>query len=398
MASGKIGGGYRIEGRQVVDDQSRGSRVRPFRLLAVCAATEWGGNEKWFLRTCEGLAHRGADIDLVVRIPEAYRVHLRTPHAPLRLHALPLRGDGDLYSLARLIGYARKADIILASKERGFLLGGLAGKIAGVPVVLRHGVVRALRDKLSDRLRYGILPSGFIVNAAEIRDVWQRRPWMRDKTIHVMYNGVDAPGPLDPEARRGLREELGVGPDTLLLVGVGRLATDKRWNWFIDATADLLDRGHDITSVVFGKGKMRQAFEARIAERGVEGRFRLLGFRPDVEDWVGAADMLVHPSELEGLPNVVLEAMGRAVPAVSTRAGGISEIITSGEQALLCDVDDYAGFLDGIERLVRDPALRERLGAAGLRFVREHHGWEAMVDLVEPILTDLLGTKDGGDG
>jgi glycosyltransferase involved in cell wall biosynthesis len=366
--------------------------------LAVCAATEWGGNEKWFLRTCEGLARRGDEIDLVVRISESYRAHMRAPEAHLRLHELPLRGDGDLYSLARLIGYARKADLILASKERGFLLGGLAGKIAGVPVVLRHGVVRELRDKLSDRLRYGILPSGFIVNAAEIRDVWQRRPWMRDKTIHVMYNGVDAPGPLESETRKRLRWELGVGPDTLLLMGVGRLAADKRWNWFIDATADLSDRGHDVTSVVFGKGKMQETFEARIAERGVEDRFRLLGFRPDVEDWVGAADILVHPSELEGLPNVVLEAMGRAVPAVSTRAGGISEIITSGDQALLCDVDDYDGFVDGIERLVRDPSLRERLGASGLSYVREHHGWEPMVDLVEPILTDLLADKDGTDG
>lgn len=367
------------------------------RVVAVCAATEWGGNEKWFLRTCEGLASRGTKVDLVVRIPKSYTAHRRDPSPRLRVHSLPFRGDGDLYSLARLVWHCRKADIILASKERGFLLGGLAGWLTCTPVVLRHGVVRALRDKLSDRVRYGRLPAALIVNAEEIRDTLRREPWMRDKPIHVMYNGVDAPGPESLDRRNELRAQLGVRPDTTLIIGIGRLATDKRWNWLIDATADLSDRGHDVTSVVFGQGKMQSAFEARIAERGVGDRFHFAGFRPDVEEWLGAADILAHPSELEGLPNVVLEAMGRGVAAVSTRAGGLGEIVTSGREAILCDVDDYGGFVVGIECLINDVTLRERLAAAGLRHVRDHHSWESMTDRVEPILTALVKRKDRDD-
>jgi len=371
--------------------------MKPFRLVAVCAATEWGGNEKWFLRTCEGLAARGAVVDIVVRIPESYVAHMRDPSPQLRLHSLPFRGDGDLYSLARLVAYSFKADIMLASKERGFLLGGLAGRTTGGPVVRRHGVVRALRDKLSDRMRYGRLPAALIVNAEEIRDTLRREPWMESKSIHVMYNGVDAPGPPMADQRKQLRERLGFGPDATLIFGIGRLATDKRWNWLIDATADLSARGLDVASVVFGQGKMQDAFEARIVERDIESRFQLAGFRPDVEDWLGAADILAHPSELEGLPNVVLEAMGRGVAVVSTRAGGLGEIVTSGEQAILCDVDDYEGFVAGLERLVRDKELRDRVAAAGLKHVSDHHSWERMVDRVEPILTALIHRKDGDD-
>lgn len=372
-------------------------KTEGMRVLAACAATEWGGNEKWFLRTCEGLAVRGAEVDLVVRIPKSYMAHLRDPSPRLRMHSLPFRGDGDLYSLVRLVMHCRKADIILASKERGFLLGGLAGRLTGVPVVLRHGVVRALRDKLSDRMRFGRLPAALIVNAEEIRDTLRREPWMASKPIHVMYNGVDAPGPPTADQRKNLREQLSIGPDTTLIIGVGRLATDKRWNWLIDATADLSARGLDVSSVVFGKGKMQEAFEARIAERAIGDRFQLAGFLPDVESWLGAADIIAHPSELEGLPNVVLEAMGRGVAVVSTRAGGLGEIVTSGEQAILCDVDDYEGFVAGIERFVRDKELRERVAAAGLRLVRDHHTWERMVDRVEPILTSLIKRKDGDD-
>jgi len=333
-------------------------------------------------------------VDLVVRIPESYEGHVRDPSPRLRMHSLPFRGDGDLYSLARLIAYCFKADVMLASKERGFLLGGLAGRLTGVPVVLRHGVVRALRDKLSDRMRYGRLPAALIVNAEEIRDTLRREPWMADKPIHVMYNGVDAPGPGSPDRRRELREQLGIRPDTTLIMGVGRLATDKRWNWLIDATADLSARRLDVAAVVFGKGKMQSAFEARIVEREIGDRFQLAGFRPDVENWLDAADILAHPSELEGLPNVVLEAMGRGIAVVSTRAGGLGEVVTSGEQAILCDVDDYDGFVTGIERLVQDREVRERVATAGLRHVREHHGWERMVDRVEPILTGLIKEED----
>ncbi|MFQ5530280.1 MAG: glycosyltransferase family 4 protein, partial [Gemmatimonadota bacterium] len=213
----------------------------------------------------------------------------------------------------------------------------------------------------------------------------------------VMYNGVDAPGPPTLEGKRHLRAELGIG-NTTLVMGIGRLASDKRWNWLIDATADLAARGLDVTSVVFGEGKVRDDFEARIAAREVEDRFRLAGFRPDVEEWLGAADVLAHPSELEGLPNVVLEAMGRGVPVVSTRAGGLGEVVMSGEHVFLCDVGDYGGFVEGLERLVRDPLLRQRVGAAGLRHVRERHGWEPMVDEVETILTDVIGRKETGDG
>ncbi|TDJ49101.1 MAG: glycosyltransferase, partial [Gemmatimonadetes bacterium] len=140
-----------------------------------------------------------------------------------------------------------------------------------------------------------------------------------------------------------------------------------------------------------------EAFEARIVERDIGDRFQLAGFRPDVESWLGAADILAHPSELEGLPNVVLEAMGRGVAVVSTRAGGLGEIVTSDEQAILCDVDDYEGFVAGIERLVQDGELRKRVAAAGLRHVRDHHSWELMVDRVEPILTDLIRRKDRDD-
>ena len=71
--------------------------------------------------------------------------------------------------------------------------------------------------------------------------------------------------------------------------------------------------------------------------------------------------------------------------------------MTSGRQAILCDVDDYGGFVEGIERLVNDVALRERLAAAGLRHVRDHHSWESMADRVEPILTALVKREDRDD-
>lgn len=359
------------------------------RIVVVCSSWGWGGTQKQMLRFCEEWARRGGQVDLVVRALEPFRVHRAPDVSGLRLRRLPLRNDGDLISILGLawICFSRRADVLLVTQLPEYLLGGIAGRLARTPVLLRMGAVRTAREQSSsDRWRYEKLPAALMVNAEEIRQQLRETPWMQDKSISVVHNGVDAPGPVPDESRRALRKELDVPEGSVFVLGVGRFVGDKRFEWLIDATADLIGRGYDVHTILVGDGEEREMLEQRVARRDLGERFRFAGFREDVAELMGAADIVALPSRLEGMPNVVLEALGLGIAVVATNAGGLGELIKPEKDALISDLNDYGEFLANLERAILDPDLRNRLGQAGLDVVRRNHGWERMVDDMESII------------
>ena len=327
---------------------------------------------------------------------------------------LPLRNDADLGSVLRLATLARGSDVVLATRVRDYWLGGLAARMAARPLLLRLGVIRPMRaGHWRDRVRYARLPSALIVNTGVIRDVLLRTPWFARTPIHVVYNGVDAPGPVAAEERIRIRQRLAVAPEELLIVGAGRLAAEKRWDWLIDSARRLENASSDapqsrepqppesqasqppasrdpLAVRILGEGAERPHLEARIAEHGLQGIVRLEGLRADTDDWLAAADLFVLSSRNEGISNAILEAMGRGVPVVATRAGGIDEVARDGEHAFLAEVDDFEGFAHRILQACADPGLRREIGARGLALVRERLTWEAMAERLEEVLHGMM--------
>jgi len=420
----------------------------PGRLLAICSSTSWGGTEKWCLRACELLAERGWTVRLAVRNLELFESRRTAPAARkpdqdasrppastrdansrpgpdlarsghpdrgrLEILPLPLRNDADLGSVLRLATLARGSDVVLATRVRDYWLGGLAARMAARPLLLRLGVIRPMRaGHWRDRVRYARLPSALIVNTGVIRDVLLRTPWFARTPIHVVYNGVDAPGPVAAEERIRIRQRLAVAPEELLIVGAGRLAAEKRWDWLIDSARRLENASSDapqsrepqppesqasqppasrdpLAVRILGEGAERPHLEARIAEHGLQGIVRLEGLRADTDDWLAAADLFVLSSRNEGISNAILEAMGRGVPVVATRAGGIDEVARDGEHAFLAEVDDFEGFAHRILQACADPGLRREIGARGLALVRERLTWEAMAERLEEVLHGMM--------
>lgn len=370
--------------------------VRPARrLLALCSSVSWGGTEKWLLRSCEHLAARGWDVTIAVRNESLFRSRAEVP---LPLRRLPFRNDADIETILSLAGFARRrADVILVTRVRDYTLGGLAGRLARRPVVLRLGVVRPMReDYWNDLFRYRILPSAILVNAHRIEQTLRKTRWMRSKPIHVVYNGVTARGPMVPARRAELRASVGLRDRDVLLVGAGRLAVEKRWDWFVRAAAPLIAEGLDVHAHLLGDGSERAALRAEIERVGSAARFHLDGYRADAEDWIAAADAVVLPSRNEGVPNVVLEALGARVAVVATRAGGLGEILTHGRHALLADVDDEAGFARLLREIVMDPSRRESIAEQGYWLVAERFTWDAMAGALEEMFDQVVAKRGRG--
>ncbi|MFB6151949.1 MAG: glycosyltransferase family 4 protein [Haloarculaceae archaeon] len=156
---------------------------------------------------------------------------------------------------------------------------------------------------------------------------------------------------------------------------VGRLVPVKGVDDLIDAVGSLAAAGRDVALDVVGTGKSEADLRARAAESPAADAVTFHGFvpfGPDLFDRYREADAFVLPSHSEGFPNVVLEAMAHGVPVVATRVGGIDEVVTDGETALLVPPGDSEALADAVGRLQDDPGLRARLVRNGVELAREY--------------------------
>jgi glycosyltransferase involved in cell wall biosynthesis len=104
-------------------------------------------------------------------------------------------------------------------------------------------------------------------------------------------------------------------------------------------------------------------------------------------------DTLVLPSHTEGLPRVVLEAQATAIPLITTRVGGLPEVVEDGETGLLVDPRSPEQLATTIDKLSSGAALRSQLGENGRRAVVESYSWETMYERYEQFLETIVGSE-----
>ncbi|MCC6717942.1 MAG: glycosyltransferase family 4 protein [Acetobacteraceae bacterium] len=174
-----------------------------------------------------------------------------------------------------------------------------------------------------------------------------------------------------PATRARLRAALGVAESTIAVVIVSRVVVYKGYIELLEAMrevpAELWVVGDRLPS---DRGADLRPHFARFA---ATGRLRLLGYRNDVADVLAAADIFVLPSHFEGLPMSVIEAMLTGLPVVATDIHGPREQVVPEQTGLLVPTRDAAALAAALRRLTEDPALRARMGAAGLARAREEY-------------------------
>jgi glycosyltransferase involved in cell wall biosynthesis len=150
------------------------------------------------------------------------------------------------------------------------------------------------------------------------------------------------------------------------LVSIGRLAEQKGQLLLIDAVADAVAAGADLTLALVGDGSMRPEVEARIRARGLDTRVGITGWLAEagVRAELARAHALVMPSFAEGLPMVIMEAMAAGRPVVATYVAGIPELVRPGETGWLVPAGDAAGLAETLREVCRAP--REALAAMGM--------------------------------
>jgi colanic acid/amylovoran biosynthesis glycosyltransferase len=160
-----------------------------------------------------------------------------------------------------------------------------------------------------------------------------------------------------------------LGDDTIEILTVARLVPEKGLDLGLRALADLVARSPDyaVRYTILGDGPLAATLRSLVAELGLQEVVRLAGAADQrrVTEALSQADLFFLPSRSEGLPVVSLEAQAMAVPVVATRVGGVHEGVLDGRSGVLVPTGNVRAMADALERLGRDPALRNAMGRAG---------------------------------
>jgi glycosyltransferase involved in cell wall biosynthesis len=198
--------------------------------------------------------------------------------------------------------------------------------------------------------------------------------------IAIVPNGVDA-----QEFHDGQREW---SPPQLL--SVGRVVYQKGYDVAINALAGLRDLPWEW--MIVGDGPFLRTLQNMVEQQALIGRVHFSGWKPSegVKVQYARANLFLHPSRHEGMPNAILEAMASGLPVIATRIAGNEELVLNEETGLLVPVDDVESLRESLRQLLGDAARRAQMGHASRLRVEQSFGWWRVARQYQTIFDEAI--------
>lgn len=232
-------------------------------------------------------------------------------------------------------------------------------------VVTLHNMWRSHRlpVRIIDRCTYRVDDARLAVSDAVRRSL----PGRASQQAITLIHGIDVDHILASADREGVRRELGVGDDEILVGTVANLRPTKGYPDLLATARRVTEARDGISFVAVGQGPQRPALEAQHHESRMGDRFRFLGYRRDAPRVASGFDIFCMSSRHEGLPVAIMEALVLGIPVVSTDVGGIGEMVTQGREGLLVPVGNPDLLAKAVLVLADDPQRREACAAAAAK-------------------------------
>lgn len=208
---------------------------------------------------------------------------------------------------------------------------------------------------ISDQTREKLLAAGF-----------------QDEQISFVPNGIDTRSPPQPK----------VDTDTLVIGYCGRLREVKGVHVLLDGFALALQQNpeNNLLLRIAGSGETMEALQAQAEKLGIAQRVEWLGMIENTGDFFKSLDIYVQPSFAEGLPNSVMEAMVEQRPVIASDIGGNNDLVEDGVSGLRFRAGDAEQLGEQLSRLVKEPALRQKVAQSGRHMIVERFGFESVID------------------
>ncbi|WP_052091307.1 glycosyltransferase family 4 protein [Modestobacter caceresii] len=273
--------------------------------------------------------------------------------------------------------------------------GARAARRAGVPAVLQtqHQPWLLSRRKRASFFR-AIAPVDRLIAVSEGVRLTHERIGVPAERLVTVPNGIVPRGP--GPGRQAARAALGLDPDALVVMNVGRLLAQKGQRYLVAALPALAARFPRLEVVIVGDGHLSGDLARQAAELGVAGSLHLLGHRSDARMLLDAADVFALPSRQEGLPLAALEAMDAGLPVVATDVIGTAEVVAHGVTGTLVPPQDPPALARALGDLLADPELRRRYARAGRRRYVEQFTARRMAEETLGVYEQVLAWAGAG--
>lgn len=197
-------------------------------------------------------------------------------------------------------------------------------------------------------------------------------------SVELIHNAVDVDRHRSSENLPGLKARLNLPPESLVCVAVGRLVPVKGFDVLIAALERIASRLPTLVCLIVGEGEARPQLEQQIERAGLQAQVRLVGYHDHTEvlSILEACDIFVMPSRYEGTPVALLEAAALARPILASACGGIPELVTDGEQAVLVRPGEPDALAEALARLATDREFASLLGRQARERIRQKFNLE----------------------
>jgi glycosyltransferase involved in cell wall biosynthesis len=309
---------------------------------------------------------------------------------PIRHLIQPLNPLKDARAVLEIAGLMRrlKPDLVHIHSSKAGIVGRLGARLVGIPSVFTaHGWVFAdgvsWKHKLvgvPSELAFGRLANHIITVSEADHRLTLRYKITDAKRVTVVHNGIE-------DTPHRLESSLG---DEVRLVMVARFAPPKDHELLLRAIKNLQGSWR---LLLIGDGPLRAQAERLAIDLGVADRVEFLGSRPDVPELLAGSDVFVLASNKEGLPISILEGMRAGLPVVASDVGGIPETVRDGENGFLVPRTDPVALRTALQKLIDDPALRQRFGQASRKRFERDFTAQRMFDQTRAIYESVLEMK-----
>lgn len=327
-----------------------------------------------------------------------------TIELPCLVRELDPVNDIRAYFALKTFFLERKFDVVHTHSSKAGIIGRIAARCAGVPVVVHtvhgqafHPYEAAWKNaiyKLSERIAARCCDKIYAVAQAMIEQCVEAHIAPREKYM-LVYSGMDVYAFANARREPELRDALGIPKQARVIATLARLFPMKGYEYVVPAAAELIREYPDTHLLLIGDGPMRDKLDARIAALGLAEHFHFAGLVPpsQVHRYLAQADLLWHLSLREGLPRSVVQALATGIPAIGFRLDGTPEVIRDGETGYCVAPRQVRKVVEATRKIWNDPALARRMGEIGReRVVREFH-WPQMANLLEKEYLELLTRK-----